>query len=277
MWGREKRVERYKSQGRVWMIPVREIRQNASPVRREFAYDKLLELAQSISENGLLHPLTVTFEGDWPVLISGQRRLRAAKIAGLREVPCLVIQTDRLQAAALAMVENLQRERLNCFEEAAGIRSLIRQFQLTQEETARLLGCSQQKLADKLRLLELTQREQALLTENGFGEEHARALLQVQEHTRRMALLQRMVTEHWTVAQTEKMTAKKAGEETRGKTAMRPPAPLVKDMRLFFNTLNHAVETMRSSGIAAQIQQTERDGFMELTVRIPKMTAQKPA
>lgn len=275
MWGRQ--TERYKSQGKVWLIPVREIRQSACPVRREFAYDKLLELAQSISENGLLHPLTVTFEGAFPVLISGQRRLRAAKIAGLREVPCLVIQTDRLRAAALAMVENLQREDLNCFEEASGIRALVRQFQLTQEEVARILGCSQPSVANKLRLLKLSQREQTLLIENGFSERHARALLREESEQRRMELLQRMIAEHWSIAQTEKMAGKTPDLKTEDKPATHPPAPLVKDMRLFFNTLNHAVETMRRSGIDAQIQQTEQDDYMELTVRIPKMTVEKPA
>lgn len=270
MWGKDRQAPRYKSQGRVWLIPVREIRSSPTQTRREYAYDKLMELAQSISENGLLNPLTVTFEGDWPVLVAGQRRLRAAKIAGLREVPCLVVQTDRLRTAALSLVENMQRENLNCFEEAAGIRELIRQFQLTQEETARMLGCSQPAVANKLRLLRLSQREQALLIENGFTERHARALLKVEDESERAALLERMIAEHWTVAQTERRAEKPAAE----KPVTRPPAPLVKDMRLFFNTLNHAVETMRRSGIEAQIQQTEKDDFMELTVRIPKMTVE---
>lgn len=276
MWGKQP-VERYKSQGKVWLIPVREIRQSACPVRREFAYDRLLELAQSISENGLLHPLTITFDGGFPVLVSGQRRLRAAKIAGLREVPCLVIQTDRLRAAALTLVENLQREDLNCFEEAAGIRALIRQFQLTQEEVARILGCSQPAVANKLRLLKLSQREQALLIENGCSERHARALLREENEERRFSLLQRMIAEHWSIAQTEKMAGKKPAPDPVEQPASRPAVPVVRDMRLFFNTLNHAVETMRRSGIDAQIQQTEREGYMELTVRIPHMTVEKPA
>ena len=188
-----------------------------------------------------------------------------------------MIQTDRLRAAALALVENLQREDLNCFEEATGIRSLIRQFQLTQEEVAHMLGCSQPSVANKLRLLKLTPREQTLLIENGFSERHARALLREENEERRLELLRQMIAEHWSITKTEQMAGQTPAPPPAEKPATHPPAPLVKDMRLFFNTLNHAVETMRRSGIDAKIQQTEQDGYMELTVRIPKMTTQKPA
>lgn len=265
-------AERYRTQGRVWLIPVREIRAAAPTLRREVAYDTLLELAQSIAENGLIHPLLITFENGVPLLVSGYRRLRAAKIAGLREVPCLVANTDRLQTATLTMVENLQREDLHYLEIAAGMRGLIRQFQLTQEEVARMLGCSQPAVANKLRLLKLSEREQALLREHGFSERHARALLRVDNEADRLRLLEQMIEGHWSIAKTEQMAARPAVPE---KPKTHPPAPLVRDMRLFINTVNHAVETMRLSGIDARISQTEQDGFMELTVRIPKMTAEK--
>ena len=140
-----------------------------------------------------------------------------------------------------------------------------------------MLGCSQPAVANKLRLLKLTQREQTLLIENGFSERHARALLREETEQRRLALLERMIAEHWSIERTEQMAGKTPAPKPVEKPATHPPAPLVKDMRLFFNTLNHAVETMRRSGIDAQIRQTEQDDYMELTVRIPKMTVEKPA
>lgn len=275
MMRQDKPVERYKTQGRIWLIPTREIKAASAPLRQDFAYDSLVELAQSIAENGMIHPLLVTFENGLPLLIAGHRRLRAAKIAGLREVPCLVARTDRLQTAALAMVENVQREDLHYFEIAAGMRALIRQFLLTQEEVARMLGCSQSAVANKLRLLKLSAREQALLREHGFSERHARALLRVENEADRLRLLEQMIEGRWSIAKTEQMATRPVTPPE--KPATRPPAPLVRDMRLFINTVNHAVETMRLSGIDAQISQTEQDGFMELTVRIPKMTTKQPA
>ena len=156
------------------MIPVREIRQSACPARREFAYDGLLALAQSIGENGMLNPLTVTFEGDCPVLVAGQRRLRAAKIAGLREVPCLVLPADHKRAAVLALAENMQRQPLTCFEQAAALRGMMRRFRLDEDEAARLLGCTPAAVTQMLQLLALSPREQATLTEHGLGAPHAR-------------------------------------------------------------------------------------------------------
>lgn len=267
MWGKRP-VERYKSQGKIWMIPVRDIRQGAFSVRREFAYDGLLALAQSIGENGMLNPLTVTFEGDCPVLVAGQRRLRAAKIAGLREVPCLVLPADHKRAAVWALAENMQRQPLTCFEQATALRGLMRRFRLEEEDAARLLGCTPAAVAQTLQLLALSPREQVTLTEHGLGAPHARALLRERDADRREALLRQMI-------------AKKepsAGEESKSEPkSARRAVPVVRDMRLFFNTLNHAVDTMRRSGIDAQISQTECDGFMEMTVRVPCMTVRKPA
>ena len=115
----------YSTNGQVWMIPTAAIQPNPDQPRKEFSYEKLLELAQSIAENGLLHPLTITFREDVPVLVSGERRLRAAKIAGMREIPCIELEADGVQRAILALVENLQREDMNCFETAEGMQKLI--------------------------------------------------------------------------------------------------------------------------------------------------------
>ena len=135
---------KYKTSGRILLIPTGDIQPNPDQPRKEFSYEKLLELAQSINENGLIHPLTIRFQQDKPVLVAGERRLRAAKIAGIREIPCIAVEGEGDRSALLALIENLQREDMNCFEEAEGIRRLIAVYGLTQEEAANRLGCSQQ-------------------------------------------------------------------------------------------------------------------------------------
>ena len=132
----KKKKSPYPEKGQVWMIPTGDIRPNPAQPRREFPLDKLVELAQSISENGILQPLTVSMETGEPVLIAGERRLRAARIAGLREVPCMQVQVEDRQRQVLTLIENIQRQDMNCFEVAEGIRRLIESHELTQCEAA---------------------------------------------------------------------------------------------------------------------------------------------
>ena len=255
--------------GRVLFLPLGAIRPNPAQPRSVFDAAGLQELAASIRQYGVLQPLSVRKKGSGFELVAGERRLRAAKIAGLREVPCLVLPADHKRSAVLALAENMQRQPLTCFEQAAALRGIMRRFRLDEDEAARLLGCTPAAVTQMLQLLALSPREQATLTEHGLGAPHARALLRERDADRREALLRQMI-------------AKKepsAGEEPpkpEPKSARRA-VPVVRDMRLFFNTLNHAVDTMRRSGIDAQISQTECDGFMEMTVRVPCMTVRKPA
>ena len=147
---------KYPTQRAVMLIPTADIRLNPSQPRRDFPLDSLMELAQSISENGILQPLTVSIEDGVPTLVAGERRLRAAKIAGLREVPCVEVQVEARQRQVLTLIENLQRQDMNCFETAEGIRYLIESYELTQCEAAHQLGLSQSAVANKLRLLRLS-------------------------------------------------------------------------------------------------------------------------
>lgn len=258
-------VKLQKRPGAVVRFPVDDIRPNPAQPRRYFAYDKLLSLAQSIGENGLLQPLTVTMQNGVPTLVAGERRLRACKLAGLKTVPCLIVKQTDEQSAVLALVENLQREDLHFFEQAEGIRHLIDDYHLTQEQAAARLGCTQPTIANKLRLLAFSPAERDKLTEAGASERHARALLGLEE-TARAALLVRMAAENWTVARTEREAAALKEAE---KAPRRRVTPLVKDVRLFFNTVDRAVDTMRRSGLAVNAEKREGDGFIEWIVRIP--------
>ena len=263
-----KRKERYKAGGKILMIPTGEILHNPDQPRREFSYEKLIELAQSIGENGMLHPITVTFNEDRPVLIAGERRLRAAKIAGLREVPCLVVEADGPRAALLALIENLQREDMNCFEEAKGIKKLIEVYGLTQEEAAHQLGCAQSTVANRLRILRLTEEERGTIISEGLTERHARALLRLEGEQRKTALM-RIVRRGLNVEQSERLIEEML-EEAKPKEKRRRPTPLVRDVRLFLNTVNNAIDTMRRSGIEASAEKIETEEYIEYLVRIPK-------
>ncbi|MBQ5841242.1 MAG: ParB/RepB/Spo0J family partition protein [Clostridia bacterium] len=261
---------KYTERGQVWMIPTGDIRPNPSQPRKEFPLEGLVELAQSISENGILQPLTITFEEGAPVLIAGERRLRAARIAGLREVPCVEVAVDDRQRHVLALVENLQRENMNCFETAEGIRQLIDTYELTQSEAAQQLGYSQSAVANKLRLLRLSPEERQVMLAAGMTERHARALLRLAGEQRRRALAQ-AAEQKLTVAQTERLVE----DLLAGRVRRRPAKPLVRDVRVFFNTINHALDIMRRGGIPAESSRREEEGYIEYVVRIPTNAATK--
>lgn len=262
---------KYPTQGAVMLIPTTEIRPNPTQPRREFPLDSLMELAQSISENGILQPLTVSIEDGVPVLVAGERRLRAARIAGLAQVPCVEVQAQAQQRQVLTLIENLQREDMNCFEVAEGIRYLIDCFELTQCEAAHQLGLSQSAVANKLRLLRLSEEERATLIAAGCGERHARALLRLTEPTRRWQAIEKIVADHLTVAQTERLVE----EWLAGRVRRKPPKPLIRDVRVFFNTVNHALTIMRRGGIPAESTQREEGNFIEYVVRIPKQAVKR--
>lgn len=262
---------KYPTKGAVLLIPTTEIRPNPAQPRREFSLDSLMELAQSISENGILQPLTVSMENGVPVLVAGERRLRAARIAGLAQVPCVEVQAQAQQRQVLTLIENLQREDMNCFEVAQGIRYLMDSFELTQCEAAHQLGLSQSAVANKLRLLRLSEEERAALIAAGCGERHARALLRLTEPTRRWQAIEKIVADKLTVAQTERLVE----EWLAGRVRRKPPKPLIRDVRVFFNTVNHALSVMRRGGIPAESTQREEGDFIEYVVRIPKQAAKR--
>lgn len=253
------------------LIPTKDIAPNPDQPRRDMSYEKLLELAQSISENGILNPISVAFQDGKPVLVAGERRLRAAKILGMKEVPCIVVQGVPKERAILSLIENLQRESMNCFETAEGISRLIQVYGLTQEEAASRLGCAQSTIANRLRLLRLNQEEQQLIIQAGLTERHARALLRLKEVDRKKALAA-MIEKRLTVAQTEKMIDQMLGKKPGTKKLKSPP---IRDIRIFINTVNHALDAMKRSGLTASSQKHETDDYIEYVVRIKKEVARK--
>lgn len=259
---------------RVQYIPLGRIRPNPQQPRRSFDEEGLAELAASIRSCGILQPLTVRRAGEGYELVAGERRLRAARIAGLREVPCLVAQVGEEDSALLALMENLQRRDLDCWEEAQAIARLISRYGLSQEEAARRLGRAQPTVANKLRLLRLPEDVRALLRENGLTERHARALLRLQEPEVQRRAAGDMVRRGMNVAQAEAYVEKllQSAQVTppRGRSTY-----IIKDVRLFLNSVDRGLHLMRQAGVDAGWDRQDTDREILLTIRIPKRASGK--
>lgn len=253
--------------GRVLFLPIDAIYPNPGQPRRVFLQSDLEELASSIRELGLLQPLTVRRrEGRWE-LVAGERRLRAARLAGLEEVPCLSVQTDGQASSLLALVENLQRRDLDFWEEAAALRRLIDTYHISQEEAARRIGKSQSAVANKLRLLKLSPDVLSLLRDGGATERHARALLRLDTPQQQLEGARQVVNQGLTVAQTEALVDSLLSSAP---PARRKPHFLVKDVRLFLNTITRSLDLMRSAGVDAQCSRQDSEEEITLTIHIPR-------
>ena len=261
---------------RVTMLSPDVISPNPDQPRRYFDPDGLYELAESIRVHGILQPLSVRRKGGGRYeLIAGERRLRAAMICGLEQVPCLVLEVSRESSCLLSLIENLQRRDLDFWEESKALERLTTVYGLSQEEAAAKVGKSQSAVANKLRLLRLPQEVLALLRKHGFTERHARALLRLPTPEAQAAGADLLVKEGWTVARTEKYVEEVLRNQTKGKKT-RPPL-LIRDVRFFLNSLDHSLAVMRSAGVAAQCQRKEEGEDLLLTIRIPKAKGQSPS
>lgn len=249
-------------------LPTGDIRPNPNQPRKEFQDGDLAELALSISQVGVLQPLTVRrTPGGWE-LIAGERRLRAAQLAGLLRVPCLPMEADSDASALLALVENLQRQDLTVWEEAAALRQLIDRHHLSQEEAAQRVGKSQSAVANKLRLLKLPEDVIATLRSHRLTERHARSLLRLDSPEAQRAALEEILKRGLNVAQTEAYIDRLL----QSGTAPRKAAPVyrIRDVRLFLNTVKRSLAVMQSAGVNARCGKEETDREITLTIHIPK-------
>lgn len=260
-----------KNENKISDIPIIKIRPNKAQPRKVFNEEDLNALSQSIAENGILQPLTVrkvsTTEYE---LIAGERRLRASVMAGLHKVPCIVIKCSEKESAVYALLENLQRSDLGMFEEARGVSRLIRRYGLTQQEAAVKLGKTQSTIANKLRLLRLTYEEQEWIENAGLSERHARALLKLGDEGARREALSKIISENLNVQQSENLINLMLSPSPKNNKKQGTSKAVIKDVRIFVNTINKAIDTMRLAGIDAQSDKTDTDNFIEYTIRIPK-------
>ena len=249
--------------------------------RKYFDTYELQSLADSIAANGIIQPLTVRkTDGGKYLLIAGERRLRAAKMAGLRRVPCVLHRTNDLVAALYAITENMQRADLNCFEEALAIQTLINDFRLTQSEVAVQLGMANSTISNKLRLLKLSSDVQERIVSSNLTERHARALLRLPAELRDN-VLDKIIADGLNLSQTEELIERILNPVVYKEPETQPAAPnkpvrkaAIGDIKLFSNSLSKLLCTMQNAGITANSRKSENDKYIEYKVRIFKNAPQ---
>lgn len=256
------KLRTYMETGRVVFLPARSIRPNPSQPRRYFREEALEELAESIRRHGILQPLSVRRVGSGYELIAGERRLRAGQLAGLSEIPCIIMNMDDKESAASALVENLQRQDLDFIEEARGISTLMTQFSLSQEQIARLLGKSQSAVANKLRLLRHSESVLQALKEGDLTERHARALLKLPTEGQKLQAIKVICGQNMSVARTEQYI-----EELLQAPQLHTPRA---DVGAFLKRVSLSLQRIRDSGIPAISEHRETDRQIVLTITIPK-------
>ena len=252
-------------------IPIKSIKPNPNQPRQEMDPQALKELTLSIMEYGLMQPITVRqvrpFEYE---LIAGHRRLEACKSLGLAYIPAIVMCASETDSAVLSLVENIQRENLNYMEEAEAFAALVNEHGLTQEELADKLGKNQSTIANKIRILKLSPEVREILTENNLTERHARALLKLPDEHMRLKAVKTIVDRGLNVAKSEELIEAKLTEKPKEEPPANKNIRILKDVRVFTNTIKQAVDMMRRSGIEAQANKKESDTFIEYTIIIPK-------
>ena len=256
--------------GGIIYLSVDEIEPSPVQPRKNFEDENLKELSQSIAEYGILNPLTVRLRDCRYELVAGERRLRAARLAGLSEVPCILLDVSMEEASLIALVENLQRRDLDFIEEANGIRQLISLFGMSQEEAARRIGKSQSAVANKLRLLKLPKDVLMLLRDRGLTERHGRALLRLNGAAAQRAALAYIIEHDLNVAATDSYIDSLLARADEAEKHEQKRTFVMKDVRVFVNTIMHGLDLMKQGGIAAGMKREETEDELILTISIPK-------
>lgn len=256
------KLKTYMETGRVVFLPAASIRPNPGQPRKVFQPEGLDELAESIRRHGILQPLSVRRQGNGYQLIAGERRLRAAMLAGVTDIPCILMSMDDQESALVAMIENLHRQDLHYIEEAQGLRRLQEDYGMSQEQIARLLGKSQSSVANKLRLLKHSDQVLQALRETELTERHARALLRLGSEAQTLEAIREIAQRGFSVARTEQYVESLLAAKT-------PPQPRA-NVGSFLNSLTQSLQKIQRSGIQAVSERRETDSQIVLTITIPK-------
>lgn len=256
------KLKTYMETGRVVFLPARAIRANPAQPRKIFREEALAELAESIRQHGILQPLSVRRVGTAYELIAGERRLRAGILAGLTEIPCIIMSMDDKESGMTALVENLQRQDLDFVEEAQGIALVIDQWSMSQEQAARLLGKSQSAVANKLRLLRHSKPVLEKLRQHGLTERHARALLKLGSEPEKLKAIDTIVRLGMSVARAE--------QYIENLSADKEDKPSRADVSAFLKNVSQTLSRIQQRGIAAISERRETESQIVLTITIPK-------
>lgn len=248
-------------------LPISLIHPNPYQPRRYFDETSLDELAQSIRQYGVIQPVTVRRTDDGYELIAGERRCRASKRAGLDTVPAIITNADTPKSAAMALLENLQREDLSFFEIAEGYQNLIHEYSMTQDELAEKMGKSQSTVANKLRLLKLPASVRRLVNEFALTERHARALLHITDEEKQLEAVKIICEKRLNVQQTEELVKSMLSEKPKKQSVK---VREIKDVRVFTNTVKKALNLMKKSGVDADMKKNDFDWGTEYVIRVKK-------
>lgn len=251
----------------IWSLPVSKICPNPNQPRKIFSEEAIIKLADSIRQFGIIQPLSVRAIGDGYELVAGERRLRAAKELGMDYVPCVICNINEEKSAEISIIENLIREDLNIFEQASAIQTLIDTYGLTQEQIATKLSNSQSFVANKLRLLRLSQNEREKILENKLSERHARALLRIYDPELREKVLNKIISEGMNVARSEEEIDKIIARLNPHKAKK---AAVYKDIGSFYSAINRAIDMVTNSGIRVKSRRVENENYTEFTILIPR-------
>ena len=273
---RNRSIEEYPMSSHVLQIKVDDIRPNRAQPRADFDNNSIIRLADSIRRYGIIQPLTVRRSDLDDIyayeLVAGERRLRAARMLGYFTVPCIIIEADERMSAEMAIIENLLRKDLNMFEQAYGFKKLIENYGLTQDEVARRMSLSQSAVANKIRLLKLTDAEQRLILENELSERHARALLKIESVEARVEAIHYISSMSLNVLGSEKYIEtllKRA--ETKGQNAkIVTNNTQEKSMRLFVDGVKKRVNNLNKQGGNATVNVIDSSNAVELHIKIAK-------
>ncbi len=257
--------------GEVVMLNISELCPNQSQPRLEFGNEALGSLAESIRENGILQPVCVRRKGALYEIISGERRMRAAKLVGLTEIPCIVMSVDDEQSAVLALIENIQRKDLSFFEEAIAIEKLISCYGLTQEEAAARLGKAQSTIANKLRLLRFSDAERRIILTGSLNERQARAVIRIDNEKLRRNVIDKIVREKLNIEQTEELVERvRKGENVfSDKKNKKPVIEYKLPAKMYMNSLNALLKRIKTDNVPCEFTTDKNDEYMEYTIRFP--------
>lgn len=252
-------------------LDINKIIPNKNQPRKTFDEKSLEELSLSIKNYGIIQPITVRkIYDDIYEIIAGERRFRASKLIDMETIPAVIIDTDEEESAAMALIENLQREDLNFIEEAMAYERLLEDFKLSQTQLAEKLGKSQSTIANKMRILKLPESVKLKIKESGLTERHARALLKIDDEEVLLSLVDKIIAKDLNVSDTEKLVKSIAEDVNNKKIKDKRYVRNFINYKIYINTIKNAYNEIVKTGIKAKFEQDESDDFIEIKVKIPK-------
>ncbi len=252
-------------------IEIDRIEGNPFQPRKEFDQGKIDELSQSIKTYGLLQPILVTENDNKYQIIAGERRFMACQKLGWGKIPAIIKEINTSGMAAIALIENLQRENLHYMEEAQGYNRLIEEFGLTQEVLAQRLGKNQSTIANKLRLLKLPEGVKEAIKGGNLTERHARSLLKLEKEREQEKVVKRVLEENLNVSQTEKLIEESLNKQIDSpKEKKKKKKVVIRDIRIFLNTIRQAIKIIKKAGMTPLVTETDREEHYEIVIKLPK-------